>query len=42
MLYLPPERRELFGVKCNTVRLAAGIENTERLLEDLEQALAKV
>ena len=42
MLYLPPERRMLFGVLPNTVRLAAGIENTERLLEDLEQALAKV
>ncbi len=42
MLYLPPERRMLFGVLPNTVRLAAGIENTELLLEDLEQALAKV
>ncbi|HUW83223.1 MAG TPA: PLP-dependent aspartate aminotransferase family protein [Phycisphaerae bacterium] len=42
MLYLPPERRMLFGVLPNTVRLSAGIENTELLLGDLEQALAKV
>jgi len=42
MLYLPPERRMLFGVLPNTVRLSAGIESIELLLEDLEQALAKV
>ena len=42
MLYLPPERRTSFGVKLNTVRLSAGIEPTEKLLEDLEQALKKV
>ena len=42
MLYLPPERRMLFGVKPNTVRLSAGIENIELLLEDLEQALTQV
>ena len=42
MLYLPEERRTSFGVKPNTVRLAAGIENPQRLLEDLEHALAKV
>ena len=41
MLYLPPERRTSFGVKLNTVRLSAGIEPTEKLLEDLEQALKK-
>ncbi len=42
MLYLPPERRTSFGVKANTVRLSAGIERTELLLEDLTQALDKV
>ena len=40
MLYLPEERRLSFGVKVNTVRLSAGIENTGLLLEDLEQALS--
>ncbi len=39
MLYLPEERRTLFGVKPNTVRLSAGIEPTDRLLGDLKQAL---
>ena len=42
MLYLPEERRTGFGVQLNTVRLAAGIEDTEPLLKDLEQALEKV
>jgi len=42
MLYLPEERRTSFGVKLNTVRLAAGIERTDDLLEDLKQALEKV
>ena len=42
MLYLPPERRTSFGVNLNTVRLSAGIEDTPRLLEDLDQALAQV
>jgi cystathionine beta-lyase/cystathionine gamma-synthase len=42
MLYLPPERRTIFGVKENTVRLSIGIEPPERLLEDIEQALASV
>jgi len=42
MLYMPPERRTSFGVKPNTVRLSAGIENTQSLLEDLKQALEKV
>ena len=42
MLYLPEERRTGFGVNANTVRLSAGIEDTERLLQDIEQALAKV
>jgi len=42
MLYLPEERRTSFGVNLNTVRLSAGIEDSERLVEDLKQALAKV
>jgi len=39
MLYLPEERRTTFGVKPNTVRLSAGIEDTEELIDDLKQAL---
>jgi len=39
MLYLPEERRVSFGVKRNTVRLAAGIGNTAELIADLKQAL---
>ena len=39
MLYLPEERRVTFGVKPNTVRLSAGIGETEELIEDLKQAL---
>jgi len=42
MLYLPPERRTMFGVRENTVRLSVGIERPERLVADLEQALAAV
>jgi len=42
MLYLPEERRTIFGVKKNTVRISAGIEREEDLLADLEQALAQV
>ncbi len=42
MLYLPPERRTIFGVKENTVRLSAGIEETGKLLRDLEHALKAV
>ena len=41
MLYLPEERRLTFGVKKNTVRLSAGIEDSKLLIADLEQALAK-
>lgn len=40
MLYMPEELRTTFGVRENTVRLSAGIEPTDQLLEDLEQALA--
>ena len=42
MLYLPEERRTIFGVKENTVRLSAGIEPEAALLADLDQALGKV
>jgi cystathionine beta-lyase/cystathionine gamma-synthase len=42
MLYLPEDRRLSFGVRKNTVRLSAGIEPAEVLLEDLQQALDKV
>ncbi len=42
MLYLPPERRTTFGVKENTVRLSAGIEEPEKLLRDLKNALNAV
>jgi cystathionine gamma-synthase len=42
MLYLPEERRTTFGVKPNTIRLSAGIENSETLIEDLRQALATI
>jgi len=39
MLYLPPERRTIFGVKKNTVRLSIGVEPQERIIEDIKQAL---
>lgn len=39
MLYLPQERRTMFDVKDNTVRLSAGIEDTQALINDLKQAL---
>lgn len=42
MLYLPEERRTTFGVNLNTVRLSAGIERTDDLIRDIEQALEKV
>jgi len=42
MLYLPEERRLTFGVNKNTVRLSAGIEDPEKLIEDLNQALGKL
>ena len=42
LLYMPPERRTVFGVRPNTVRLSAGIEITEILLKDLERALDKL
>lgn len=42
MLYLPEERRGIFGVKPNTVRLSAGIEPIDALIADLDQALKAV
>jgi len=42
MLYLPEERRDIFGVQPNTVRLSAGIEKPDLLIKDLEQALKKI
>jgi cystathionine beta-lyase/cystathionine gamma-synthase len=42
LLYMPPERRTVFGVHPNTVRLSAGIEKTEILIRDLEQAIEKM
>lgn len=42
MLYLPPEKRTTFGVRENTIRLSVGIERPERLVADIEQALALV
>jgi len=42
MLYLPEELRTSFGVNLNTVRLSAGIEKADILIEDLKQALGKV
>ena len=42
MLYLPEDRRLTFGVKQNTVRLSAGIEDPDKLIEDLKQALDKM
>ena len=42
MLYMPEERRSAFGVKLNTVRLSAGVEKPDILLEDLKQALSRM
>ena len=39
MLYLPEERRTVFDVRDNTVRLSAGIEDIQALIDDLKQAL---
>ncbi len=42
MLYMPEERRTAFGVGRNTVRFSAGIEDTDTLVQDIDQALEKV
>lgn len=41
-LFQSPERRTIFGVRENTVRLSVGIEQTEKILGDLALALEKV
>jgi cystathionine gamma-synthase len=35
-----PEERERFGIPDNMIRMACGIENTEDLIDDLDQALS--
>ena len=42
LLYLPPERRLIFGVKENTVRLSLGIDPPGKIIADIEQALQKI
>jgi cystathionine gamma-synthase len=37
----PPEVRQQYGIYDNMIRLSCGIENTEDLIEDLDQALAQ-
>jgi cystathionine beta-lyase len=39
---VPREEREKQGITDGLLRLSVGIEDTEDLLADLEQALAKV
>ena len=34
-----PEERQTFGIKDNMIRMSCGIENTEDLIADLQQAL---
>lgn len=38
---LPPERRRALGITDSLLRLSVGIEDTEDLLDDLDQALEK-
>lgn len=42
MLYMPEERRKLFGVKENTVRLSIGIEDCDDLIKDIDCALENI
>ncbi len=37
-----PEQRAALGIKDNLVRYSCGIENTEDLLADVEQALERI
>ena len=37
-----PEIREALGISDELVRLSVGIEDTDDLLDDFEQALAKM
>ena len=39
---VPPQQRQQLGISDSLVRLSVGIEHTDDLLKDLEQALAKV
>ena len=39
---VPPEQRQQLGISDSLVRLSVGIDHTDDLLKDLEQALAKV
>jgi len=39
---VPPEQRQQLGISDSLVRLSVGIEHTDDLLKDLEQALEKV
>lgn len=39
---VPAEHRKMLGIEDNFIRLSAGIENTEDLVADIKQALAKV
>ena len=39
---VPPERRAAIGITDGLVRISAGIEDIDDLLEDLEQALQRV
>ena len=41
-LDIPPEERERFGMQDNLVRLSLGIEDTEDIIADLQQALSDV
>jgi len=39
---VPPERRQAIGLTDSLVRISAGIEDTNDLIEDLDQALNKI
>ena len=39
---VPPERRAAIGITDGLVRISAGVEDIDDLLEDLEQAIARV
>jgi cystathionine gamma-synthase len=37
-----PEERRLWGITDNMIRISCGIENTEDLIADLDQALSRI
>ena len=37
---VPPERRQAIGLTDSLVRISAGIEDVDDLIDDLQQALA--